>query len=74
MYGQYFVPRVISIAGPGILESRTGYFKVREGYPISALLAGRVHKGVVRLISGDPLTVIKSSRKIFWVMKIQFFV
>lgn len=56
LHGQYFVPRVISIAGPGILEGKTGYFKVREGYPISALLAGRVRKGLVRLISGDPLT------------------
>lgn len=55
MHGQYFVPRVISIAGPGILEGRGGYFKVREGYPISALLAGRIQKGPIRLISGDPL-------------------
>ena len=54
--GQYFIPRIISIAGPGVLEGRTGYFKVREGYPISALLAGRVKKGFVRLISGNPLT------------------
>lgn len=56
MHGQYFVPRIISIAGPGILEGKSGYFKVREGYPISALLAGRIKKGLVRLISGDPLT------------------
>lgn len=56
LYGRYFVPRIISIAGPGVLEGRTGYFKVREGYPISALLAGRVKKGLLRLISGDPLT------------------
>ena len=55
LHGHYFVPRVISIAGAGILEGRTGYFKVREGYPISALLAGRLKKGAVRLISGDPL-------------------
>lgn len=56
LHGEYFVSRVISIAGPGILEGKTGYFKVREGYPISALLAGRIQKGLVRLISGDPLT------------------
>ncbi len=56
MHGQYFVPRIISIAGPGVLEGKTGYFKVREGYPISALIAGRVKKGLVRLISGNPLT------------------
>jgi Na+-transporting NADH:ubiquinone oxidoreductase subunit A len=56
IHGQYFIPRIISIAGPGVLEGRTGYFKVREGYPISALLSGRVKKGPVRLISGNPLT------------------
>lgn len=56
IHGHYFVPRVISIAGPGILEEKRGYFKVREGFPISALLSGRIQKGAVRLISGDPLT------------------
>lgn len=56
MHGQYFVPRVISIAGPSLLEGKSGYFKVREGYPISVLLAGRIKKGLVRLISGNPLT------------------
>lgn len=56
LHGEHFVSRVISIAGPGILEGKTGYFKIREGYPISALLAGRITKGLVRLISGDPLT------------------
>lgn len=56
MHGEYFVPRIISIAGPGILEDRTGYFKIREGFPISGLLAGRVKKGFTRFISGDPLT------------------
>lgn len=53
--GKYFIDRVISIAGPGILADRLGYFKAREGYPISPLIAGRIHKGLMRLISGDPL-------------------
>lgn len=56
LHGHYFTPRIVSIAGPGVLEDRTGYFRLREGYPISALLGGRVKKGLVRLISGDPLT------------------
>lgn len=55
-HGKYFVPRIVSIAGPGIVEGRTGYFKIREGYPISSLLAGRLKKGPMRLISGNPLT------------------
>lgn len=56
MHGHYFVSRIVSIAGPGVLEGRTGYFRVREGFPITGLLAGRIKKGAVRLISGNPLT------------------
>lgn len=56
MHGEYFVSRVISIAGSGIVDGKTGYFKVREGFPIAGLLAGRLAKGAVRLISGHPLS------------------
>lgn len=55
MHGRYAVERIISIAGPGFLPDRIGFFKVREGYPISLLVSGRLPKGVFRLISGDPL-------------------
>ena len=55
-HGRHYIDRVISIAGPGILPERTGYFKSRHGYPVSPLLAGRIHKGPQRFISGDPLT------------------
>lgn len=54
--GRYFIDAVVSIAGPGIINGRTGYFKARQGYPIAPLLAGRLPKGHMRLISGDPLT------------------
>lgn len=53
--GRTLIDRVISIGGPGILPDRTGYFKVRAGYPIESLIAGRIKKGLIRLISGDPL-------------------
>lgn len=54
--GHYLVDRVISIAGPGFLEDRTGYYKAREGMPISALISGRLPgERATRLISGDPL-------------------
>jgi len=46
---------VISIAGPGVLEDRVGYFKARAGYPVGALIAGRIHKGLQRFVAGDPL-------------------
>lgn len=55
LHGKYFVPRVVSIAGPGILKEKIGYFKIREGFPISALISGRMKKGAARLISGGPL-------------------
>jgi Na+-transporting NADH:ubiquinone oxidoreductase subunit A len=55
-HGRHYIERVISIAGPGILPDRTGYFRCREGYPVSPLLAGRIHKGPQRFVSGDPLT------------------
>lgn len=53
--GRVYIERVVSIAGPGVLPDRVGYFKARAGYPIGALIAGRIQKGLVRFISGDPL-------------------
>jgi len=53
--GRYFIDRVISIAGPGVLPQGIGFFKARAGYPIGALIAGRIPKGVFRFVSGDPL-------------------
>jgi Na+-transporting NADH:ubiquinone oxidoreductase subunit A len=55
--GTPFLDRVIGIGGPAALADRTGYFKVREGFPIEALVSGRLAPAEgVRLISGDPLT------------------
>jgi Na+-transporting NADH:ubiquinone oxidoreductase subunit A len=56
LYGRYFVERIISIAGPAVIEGQAGYYKVRAGYPIALLLSGKIRKGEVRLISGDVLT------------------
>lgn len=53
--GHNYIDRVISIAGPGVIEGRTGFFKAREGFPVESLIAGRIPKGKQRLISGDPL-------------------
>lgn len=53
--GRYHVERVISIAGPGIIPDKIGYFKVRAGFPVNALIAGRIVRRPTRLISGDPL-------------------
>jgi len=54
--GKPYLERVIAIAGPGIIEGKSGYFRVRDGYPVASLTAGRVPKSSQRYISGDPLT------------------
>ena len=60
--GRCFVDRIISIAGPGILEGRIGYFKVRNRISgVAPLISGRLEKGQVRLVSGDPLMGYKVS-------------
>ncbi len=53
--GRTYTKRVISIAGPGLIQERTGYFKVRNGCPIENLISNRLKTGFIRLISGDPL-------------------
>lgn len=63
--GRIFVDRIVSIAGPGIIADRGGYFKVRSGFPVSALISGRIEKGLMRLISGDPLMGSKVSSEDF---------
>jgi Na+-transporting NADH:ubiquinone oxidoreductase subunit A len=55
--GRYYTGRVVGIGGTGIIPSRTGFFQLREGYPISNLISGRVEKHPhCRYISGDVLT------------------
>ena len=55
-HGRAYTERVICIAGPGVLPDRVGYFKARIGYPVGGLIAGRIQRGDLRFISGDPLT------------------
>lgn len=57
--GKYYIERIISIAGPGLLPQTIGYYKARAGYPVGGLIAGRIPKGVFRFISGDPLMGVK---------------
>ncbi|MEX1013129.1 MAG: Na(+)-translocating NADH-quinone reductase subunit A [Waddliaceae bacterium] len=53
--GRVLTEKVISIAGQGLVEGRQGYFRVREGIAVADLIADRLRKEPVRLISGDPL-------------------
>jgi len=55
MHGRHFIQRIISIAGPGVLPDRVGYFQARIGYPVKDLVAGRIKHSLMRFISGDPL-------------------
>ncbi|MBS4167717.1 Na(+)-translocating NADH-quinone reductase subunit A [Parachlamydia sp. AcF125] len=54
-YGKILTERVISIAGPGVIENQIGYYKIRAGQSIDRLIAGKIRQGSNRLISGDPL-------------------
>lgn len=64
--GRYYIDRVIGIGGSGILPPKLGYFKVREGFPISGLTSGRVEKiHRSRYISGNPLTGVKVENEDF---------
>ncbi len=56
--GKYFIERVVSLAGNGILEGRREFVRIREGFPISDLISNRITDQALRLISGDPLTGI----------------
>ncbi len=53
--GRYLTERTIGIGGPGIVPGQTGFFRIRQGYPMALLAEGRVGKGWMRLISGDVL-------------------
>lgn len=53
--GEVFFNRIVSVAGPGVLPGRSGYFLLREGYPLAPLLQNRINNESIRFISGDPL-------------------
>jgi Na+-transporting NADH:ubiquinone oxidoreductase subunit A len=53
--GIYDAQRIISIAGEGILATKRGFFRAREGHAVKELVAERLETGPLRLISGDPL-------------------
>lgn len=53
--GKPLLEKVIGIGGPGTLPEMRGYFKVRVGTPVANLITGRIPKGKMRLVSGDPL-------------------
>lgn len=63
--GRTLPERVVSIAGPGIIEGRTGYFKARAGFPIASLISNRIKKGLLRFVTGDPLTGRKVEQEDF---------
>lgn len=54
--GRILTEKVISIAGEGILPEKRGIFLARNGIQIEDLVAGRLPRRLLRLISGDVLT------------------
>lgn len=57
--GRILTERVIGIGGSSILPEKRGFFRVRDGAPVSYLSADRLAPGSHRLISGDPLMGVK---------------
>lgn len=53
--GEVLCERVISIAGSSIIPDKRGYYRVRDGSPISHLIAEKLAGSFHRLISGDVL-------------------
>lgn len=54
--GEYFTDRIISLGGSALLPKKSGFFKAREGYPVSEILQGRNENVPIRIISGSVLT------------------
>ncbi len=65
--GQFFlsgeVPgaRIISIAGPGLVEGARTYCRVRIGQPLTSVLKGKLLPGETRIIRGDIFSGVKTS-------------
>ena len=57
--GRYFTDRILAVAGSGVVDGRQAFLKGRQGFPVEALIAGRLANQPVRLISGSPLTGTK---------------
>lgn len=53
--GKVRVSRIVGVGGPGIVKGRALFLKLRDGFPVSPLIANRLEKSPARLISGDPL-------------------
>lgn len=56
MHGHSFVSRIVGLGGPSVVERDVGYYRLRDGYPVSALISGKIDKGPVRIVSGNLLT------------------
>lgn len=53
--GKVYLERIVGIGGPGVVTGKTGFYRIREGYPVSGLISGRIKGSSPRLVSGDPL-------------------
>ncbi|MCH9627888.1 MAG: Na(+)-translocating NADH-quinone reductase subunit A [Chlamydiales bacterium] len=63
--GRYFTDRIVGIGGSGVVEGRTGFFRARAGFPISALIADRITSQTACFVSGDPLTGTRAEQSDF---------
>lgn len=53
--GRFYTHRIVGSAGPACAETHRGFYRVRDGMPLSTLFEGAVLLGEKQWISGDPL-------------------
>lgn len=56
VHGRYPGKNLITLAGPGVLESERRYYRATIGTPLAELLDSRLEEGEQRIIKGDALS------------------
>lgn len=53
--------RIISLAGPGVVDSARNYYRVRNGQSLASLLKSKLNEGELRIIRGDIFSGLKTT-------------
>ncbi len=58
-------PKIIALAGGGVIPEQRGYYRVTEGASIQSIITDKLTGSPARLISGDPLCGLETSAEGF---------
>ena len=53
--------RIITLAGPGVMEGARNYYRVRHGQSLASLLKGKLAEGETRILRGDIFSGVKTT-------------